>query len=206
MNTLAVNQDVKATRSEQPARPRKAAVSELLSWDEVNQKLAGLGELERQMRALRDHFEEKVAVLKQQLLEGSQPMAGEKKKFVQQIERFYWAHRGEVLSQGRKSVELAFGRLGSRSTRSVVVENAAAAQQWLAGNGLTKYLRTRTELDRESLRSALLAADAAGEPSPLLLRCPGVRLRESEEFWYEVDGGACDAIEGHSERESAGLL
>ena len=182
-----------------PAEPR--------SWEEINERLACLGEMERQARALRDQFEQKVAVLKQQLLEASQPVMREKERMEGQIECFYWAHRMEVLTAGRKSVELAFGRLGSRSSRSVVVEDAAAAHEWLAGNGFGRYLRVRTEIDREALRSALLhpgqpGGQVGGKPgqagqtggkgsvtgeSQELLRCPGIRLREQEEFWYEVD-------------------
>ena len=175
-----------------PAEPR--------SWRGVNQRLAYLGEMERQVRGLRDQFEQKVAVLKQQWLEASQPVAREKERVEGQIECFYWAHRDEVLTLGRKSMDLAFGRLGSRSSRGVVVDDAAAAQQWLAGNGFGRYLRVRTEIDREGLRSALVGGNGSGKGEfPELLRCPGIRLREREEFWYEVDRaglGAPVAAEG----------
>ncbi len=159
-----------------PAEPR--------NWEEINERLAYLGETERQIRALEDGHRQKVAVLKQQWLEAGQPVERERERLLHEIERFYWAHRGELQAQGRKSVELAFGRLGSRRSRSVAVEDAAAAQQWLAANGLERYLRTRTELDREAIRSALLSGN--GE-SAELLRCPAIRLRELEEFWCEVD-------------------
>jgi len=166
----------------------KRSSAEPRSWKEVNQRLAYLGEMERQVRGLRDQFEQKVAVLKQQWLEASQPVVREKERVEGQIECFYWAHRDEVLAGGRKSVDLAFGRLGSRSSRGVVVEDAAAAQQWLGGNGFGRYLRVRTEIDREGLRSALVGGNGSGNGESVeLLRCPGIRLRESEEFWYEVD-------------------
>src|SRR6266404_2155118 len=83
-----------------PAEPR--------SWEEINQRLAYLGELDRQIRGLRDQFEQKVAVLKQQWLEASQPVVREKERLRDQIECFYWAHRDEVLAAGRKSVDMAF--------------------------------------------------------------------------------------------------
>ena len=164
---------------ESPAEPR--------SWEEVNQRLAYLGEVERQIRALRDQFEQKVAVLKQQWLEASQPVEQERERLQQQIERFYWGHRGELLAEGRKSVELAFGRLGSRLSRCVVVEDAEAAQQWLEAHGLGRFLRTRTEVDREAIRSALLASNGSGESlSRALLACPAIQFQETEQFWYEV--------------------
>jgi len=150
-----------------------------------------LGEVERQIRTLRDQFEEKVAVLKQQWLEASQPMESEWDRLRSQLERFYWAHLEEVLAQGRKSVDLAFGRLGSRLSRSVVVEDMAVAQQWLEANGLERFLRTSTDVDREAIRSTLLAPNAFGTSlSHALLSCPVIRLQESEQFWYEVSRNA----------------
>ena len=175
--------------AEQSSRTRtmKNTSEEPRNWEEINQRLAWLGESERQIRTLRDQFEQKVAVLKQQWLEASQPATLERDRLEEEIERFYWAHRDEVLAGGRKSVELAFGRLGSRRSRSVVVDDTAAAQQWLAVHGLPRYLRVRTDLDREALRSVLLGGSGAGnEASAELMRCPGVHIRESEEFWYEV--------------------
>ena len=118
----------------------------------------------RAVELLRAVGERLVAVLKQQLLEASQPVSFERKKIQDEIERFYWAHREEVLAAGRKSVDLAFGRLGSRSSRGVLVKDATAAQQWLAANGLKQYLRVRTELDRESLRSAMLGGNPGQRP------------------------------------------
>jgi phage host-nuclease inhibitor protein Gam len=178
------------TKTERSGRGEsgKRGLGEPRSWEEVNQRLSWLGELERQLRWLRDQFEQKVAVLKQQWLEASQGVAGEKQRLERQVECFYWAHRDEVLASGRKSVELAFGQLGSRHSRSLVVEDAAAAQKWLAAHGLERYLRVRTEIDREAIRSALLAGPSSHDPSAAeLLGCPGLRLREGDEFWYRVE-------------------
>ena len=169
------------------ARPRTNPEAEPRSWEEINQRLAYLGEMDRQIRALRDQFEQKVAVLKQQWLEAMQPLEREQERLQEQIERFYWAHRPEILAKGRKSVELAFGRLGSRLSRSVVVEDVAAAQQWLEAHGLGRFLRTRTDVDREAIRSALLASNGSGQSlSRSLLSCPAIQFQETEQFWYEV--------------------
>jgi len=171
-------------------RSGKQSPAEPRSWEDVNQRLAYLGELERQIQALRDRFEQKVAVLQQQLLEASQPLAVERERLQDQIERFYWAHRREVLAEGRKSVELPFGRLGSRLSRSLVVEDAAAAQQWLEAQGLGCFLRTRTEIDREAVRATFLSTNGSGNgQSSAVLACPMIHLQETEQFWYEVKSG-----------------
>ena len=192
---------MKTMESISRARSGKRSEAEPRSWADVNQRLAHLGEAERQVRALRDQFEQQVAVLKQQWLESSQSLIGERTKLQGEIERYYWAHRDEVLVAGRKSMELAFGRLGSRSSHSVVVEDAAAAQQWLACNGFERYLRFRTDLDREALRSVLLGGNGLRDGEYLeLLGCPGIRLRESEEFWYEVDRAVCGSATPSAEK------
>ena len=138
-----------ATERAGHARGGRTSATGPCNWEEVNQLLACLGEIDRQVRALQDQLQQKVAVLKQQWLEASLPLEGERKRLRDQMERFYWAHRDEVLAAGRKSAELAFGSLGSRCSRGVVIEDAGAALNWLAANGLRQYLRTRTEIDRE---------------------------------------------------------
>ena len=166
------------------SRSRAHSSPDLQNWDDVNERLGLLGEVDRQLHILRDEFEQKVAVLKQQWLESSRPIEKERDRVQGQIERFYWTRREELRAQGRKSVELAFGRLGTRLSRSVVVEDAALAQQWLEAHGLERFLRTRTEVDREAIRSTLLSASGFGTSvSHALMACPAIRFEESEQFW-----------------------
>ena len=133
---------------------------------------------------LQSRLHRKVAELKQEALEASQELGQEQERLRQQMKRFYWAHRNELLAAGCKSLELAFGRLGSRRSRSVVVEDAEAAQQWLAAHGLRRFLRIRTEMNREAIRSVLLAPDSPREEeTKALLACPFIRLRDSGQFW-----------------------
>ena len=163
-------------------------------WDDVNQSLARLGEIERQMEARRARLNHRVAELKQRTLEAGRELEREQERLLRQIERFYWAHRMEVLAGGRKSVELPFGRLGARCSRSVVLEDAAAALEWLLSSGFHRYLRKRTEIDREAIRAVLLARNGTGGEAAELLRCPSIALRESEEFWYEADPSGRGAL------------
>ncbi len=163
-------------------------------WDDVNLRLARLGEIERKMEALTVRMNHRVAELKQRTLDAGKDLEREQESLRNQIERFYWAHRKEVLAGGSKSVELPFGRLGARCSRSVVVEDAASALEWLLSSGFHRYLRTRTEIDREAIRSALLARNGSGGESAELLRCPSIGLRENEEFWYEVEPAARAAL------------
>lgn len=169
------------------ARPGKISPAEPRNWEDVNQRLACLGELERQMQTLGAQFQQKVAVLKQQWLEVGEPLERERERLQGQIERFYWAHRQAVLASGRKSVELVFGCLGSRRSCRMVVRDPAAAQQWLAAHGLEHFLRTRTEIDREAIRSTLLAGNGLGSAeATALASCPAMQLQERDEFWFEV--------------------
>ncbi len=182
-------------------RSRALAPPDPKNWDDVNQRLGYLGEVDRQLRVLRDEFEQKVAVLKQQWLEASRPIEKQRDRVQGQVERFYWARREELVAQGRKSVELAFGRLGSRLSRSVVVEDPALAQQWLEAHGLERFLRTRTEVDREAIRSTLLSSSGFGTSvSHALMACPAVRFEESEQFWCTLRQSPAESVppESHS--------
>ncbi len=164
-------------------------------WDDVNQRLGYLGEVDRQLRVLRDDFEQRIAVLKQQWLESSRSLTQERNRLQDQIERFYWAHREELLAQGRKSVELSFGRLGARLSRSVVIEDATLARLWLEAHGLERFLRTRTEVDREAIRSTLLTSGGFGTSvSHALMACPAIRLEESEQFWCTLRQSPAESV------------
>ncbi|MBI4442541.1 MAG: host-nuclease inhibitor Gam family protein [Acidobacteria bacterium] len=188
-----------ATIAEQ-SRPHTAG--DPRCWEDVNQRLARLGEIECEVGMLRSRLNRKIAELTQQAVEASRAMEAEQGQLREQIERFYWTHRDEVLAGGRKSVELPFGRLGTRHSRSVVVADAATAQRWLAANGLERYLRTRTELDREAIRAALLDENGSGQAeAATLLGCPQLGLRESEQFWYEVN--PAERILGHLPAEKS---
>src|SRR5690242_7080727 len=104
MHTAVANgSSIAANSSRRVVRSRKGSAPQPRSWEDVDQRLGYLGEAERQLESLRTEFEEKVAVLKQQWVEASQPIAREKRKIAEQIECFYWAHRDEVLQQGKKS-------------------------------------------------------------------------------------------------------
>jgi phage host-nuclease inhibitor protein Gam len=183
------------TRSaKRSSKSAKRSPEELRTWEQVDQRLASLGEAARQIRSLQDQFGQKMAVLKQQWLEACHPLLRDKEKIECQIERFYWAHRDEVLARGRKSVDLVFGRLGSRHRCCVVVRDAAAAMEWLRDNGLERYLHTRTVLDREALRSALAGTSggAAATDGKDLVRCPNIHLHVADEFWYAVEDSRLD--------------
>ncbi|MBI4459668.1 MAG: host-nuclease inhibitor Gam family protein [Acidobacteria bacterium] len=173
--------EIKRSRSGRnfPREPR--------NWEEVNQRLAYLAEAERQIRARNDDFQRRVTVMKQQCLENNRPLERDREMLQAQIERYYWAHRDELLASGRKTLELTFGRLGSRLSRSVVVDDEEAVLQWLSAHGLRRFLRTHTQMDREAIRSVLLTpSDEQPEDIRALSICPLIRLRESEQFWYEA--------------------
>jgi phage host-nuclease inhibitor protein Gam len=194
---LHETKSVPAQASRRAARRRSGALAspDPGTWDEVNQRLGYLGEIDRQLRALRDDFEQKVAVLKQEWVESSRPIEKERDRVQSQIERFYWSRRDELLEQGRKSVDLAFGKLGSRISRSVVVEDVSLAQQWLEAHSLQRFLRTRTEVDREAIRSALLASSGLGDSvSHALMACPAIRFEESEQFWCTLQDVPADTV------------
>jgi len=200
MIATAIFPETKSVPAKSPRRAARRRSGPLASavpgtWDEVNQRLGYLGEIDRQLRALRDDFEQKVAVLKQQWVESSRPIEKERELVHSQIERFYWSRRDELLAQGRKSVDLAFGKLGSRLSRCVVVEDASLAQQWLEAHGLQRFLRTRTEVDREAIRSALLASSGLGDAvSHALTACPAIRFEESEQFWCTLQDSPAEAV------------
>lgn len=101
-----------------------------------------------------------------------------------ELERFYKSHRKEVEADGKKSIELNFGRAGCRAKAArlelmkgfkwpdVIAAIKANFAIWKA------YIRTKESVDKEALKKAKL--------DPETLAQLHVALRSGEEFFFET--------------------
>lgn len=158
---------------------RKAITApRLSSWEEVDQGLRRIGEIDRAVSKAEAAMNRRIDQLKAEYAEQVKPLQDEKAGLEKDVKDFAESRRGEFSAV--RSKELHFGRVGFRHSVKLVihnVENTVAAIYRIFGQARAEdYLNIKTAPDREALK-ALPDSDLA----PL-----GVTRKQADEFGYEV--------------------
>ncbi len=183
-------------RREKGARQEHSGIE---CWAEADAALAELGRLERTLEGIERRRTAEMAQAEQRAAEESQRLEAERERLAGALEGFC-RRRGAELRRlnghGRRSRRLLFGRVGYRASQAVVVRSETSALRALAGWGAgQQFLRTRTELDRETLRRFLAGRQAKAVPGRSLegrLRRAGIELERRDIWFYEVDDEAVE--------------
>jgi len=163
-------------------------------WGQADAALAELGRLRARLERLEKRRGAAVARAEAATAAAEKPLAAQQRRLETALERFCRRHQPElarVNGHSRRSRRLLFGRVGYRRSQSVVVRSEAAAlralAQWRAGQ---RFLRLRTELDRDALGLFLRnGAEATGESALVARRLgrAGIRLDTRDLWFYELD-------------------
>lgn len=166
-------------------------------WGQADAALAELGHLERRLAEVEERHRRALEKAGEAAARAAQPVEARRARLTAALERFCRRHGPElarVNGHSRRSRGLLFGRVGFRRSQAVVVRSEAAALRalahWRAGQ---RFLRVRTELDREALREFLLrSADGTGRGvwARRRLRRVGIELDQRQHWFYELDGRA----------------
>lgn len=182
-----------------PARPkRRGARTRVENWGQADAALAELGHLESRLEQLRQRRAAALARAEAAAAAAAHGLEARRAILENALEKFCGSRAAEELARvnghSRRSRRLLFGRVGYRSSQAVEVRSEAAALRalahWRAGQ---KFLRQRTELDREALREFLLRAKPAGARfAQRRLRRAGIGLERRERWFYELDRAAIE--------------
>ncbi len=163
-------------------------------WGQADAALAELGRVRARLGRLEERRGAAVARAEAATAEAEKPLAAERRRLEAALERFCRRHRLElarVNGHSRRSRRLLFGRVGYRRSQSVVVRSEAAALRalahWRAGQ---RFLRLRTELDRDALGRFLRnGAEATSEAAFVARRLgrAGIALDTRDLWFYELD-------------------
>jgi len=174
-----------------PHRGRQAKVRQVGCWSEADAALAELGQVEQRLEAVENERRAAVAAAESGALVAGRRPSQERARLLRLLEKFCCRHQSELARRNghsRRSRRLLFGRMGWRGSLAVVVEKEAKALRllahWRTGQ---RFLRVRTELDREGLRDFLLSAAKRTEPTRRRLRRAGIRLEQRQNWFYETD-------------------
>ena len=129
----------------------KKKESSLLSWDEVDNRLRRLGELQIQKSKLEGNLQTKINELKADYTTQSTIIANEAKQIETDITRFCDAHKDEFLNKRNK--KLNFGVVAYRLSEKVIFSSVDAVIKSIKALNLEFVLRIKEEIDKEKIKS-----------------------------------------------------
>lgn len=132
--------------------PRKAlAGTQLNSWDEVDDCLQKIAELNRIIALDESAANEHIDQIKADLKQLVQPMLNRKTGLELAIKDYCDANRIDFAKV--KTRELAFGSVGYRLTTKIMIKRVAETLQSLRDLALTGCIRTKEEPDKEAMKN-----------------------------------------------------
>lgn len=137
--------------------------------------LARLGALQRDLSVASAALDENVASLKEAAEAGAAPLKAEAEALTRGIQTWAEANRERLTLAGRvKTVKLTTGEIAWRTRPpSVKLRDQGAILEFLVKVGLTRFIRVKSEVNREAMLAEPAAAGAV----------PGVTISsEGEDF------------------------
>ena len=123
------------------------------SWEEVDQALKRLAELEILEQELQGQMTLEINQIKEHFKLQAQPHKRERRHIEGLIKDFCEAHKQEFLKKRSKTLE--FGKVAWRVSKRIVIprakEKLAATIRAIKALGFTQCLRVKEELDRDAL-------------------------------------------------------
>ena len=162
------------------ARTRVSPEPVLRDWEQVDDGLRQIGEIDREIGRLEAGLNEAIDALKADYDAKADPLIARKKRLEKDIEEFACANRDEFAK--RKSRTLTFGEVSFR-----IVNKVKPLSKWtwksvverLRVMRMDRYLRVKYEADKEAMQAALLCGEDLGQL--------GVRLCTQDVFGYKVN-------------------
>lgn len=153
---------------------RAPTVTQLRSWEEVNEHLRAIGEIELEVEAINAELTRRVNELKAQADEQAQPLLARKKRLEGEVEEFVRARVGELSGKSR---QLTFGKVGFRTVSSLVLRNVNRMIEALKARGMLECISLKETVNKTALERY----------SDETLQAVGARRVSKEQFYIEVD-------------------
>lgn len=162
------------------ARKRIEPIPALKSWDDVDLKLAEIGELQRATESIEADMQRTIDEAKLKADMSAAPHYKRITELETQIKQYVDDHSDEL--GGKKSKSLTFGMVGYRKSTKVVLPRAAAKLK-----EIITQLRARGMGDCVVTPAPRVDKDALRKYPPNDVLAVGAGLTTNDVFWYEVD-------------------
>ncbi len=146
---------------------------------EADSALARIATFGRYLEIIEAQLNEDIAALKLKAEETAEPFRQKIVDLEVSLGRYAELHKDELFTDKTRSKQCAFGSFGYRFSSELDTVGGVswkAVLEKLESQGLTEYIRSKPEVDREALRKA---------PADILKRVK-CTIREKDVFWYEV--------------------
>jgi phage host-nuclease inhibitor protein Gam len=143
------------------------------TWDDVDQALARIGAIDRDLGLIESSANERIDAIKAQAKEDAAQLTVEKASLEAHMKAYAEAHRADL---NGKSRQLTFGKVGFRQSTRIVIKRVVETIRLLADFGLDHCLRIKTEPDK----------DAMSGLSDEELQSVGAVRKVDDVFGYEV--------------------
>lgn len=150
-------------------------IEKISTWDEADLALSQLGALHRSVTARETERDAQIAAAKETCRKAVEPIGHQIEDLEVELNRFVLAHQDELDGRSRT---LTHGRAGFLLVKSIHIRNVKNAIAWLLEAKKLAFLHVKHELNKDALRSA---------PADVLRAIKG-KVKERDQFWYEVDG------------------
>lgn len=162
------------------ARQKVRGAIQLTSWAEVNDALRQLGENRRDLKAIENVMNERIATAKADADAKSASLMEENKQLELAIKEYSLQHRGDM--GNAKSKVLTFGKVGFRITSKIQLPSAASKveaiiKQLLESGKKECVVYPAPKIDKEALKK--YSAQEIAEV--------GAKLVVEDVFGYEID-------------------
>ena len=155
---------------------RKKVSTKLKSWDDVDQTLRVIGEIDLLVQEQEARLNEAIMKAKQAAAQEAAFHLEQKKNLEASIRLFAEEHREDL--GDRKSNPLFFGTVSFRkSTKIITIANLKRVLELLKVHGLKTYIRTKETVDKEAM----------GALDDVTLKQVGCRRKIEDVFGYAVD-------------------
>jgi phage host-nuclease inhibitor protein Gam len=129
--------------------PKKTTATTLTSWDDVNDALRRLGEIEIARQEFEGRMTLEINETRARYAENFERMAREQAGIEANIAGFVEENKAEFLKT--RSRTLDFGTVAFRVVKKIVLRNTKAVVAAIRALGWVQYLRVKEEPDKEAL-------------------------------------------------------
>lgn len=144
------------------------------SWEEVNQGLKLIGELDRKIQAAESNMNERIDRIKADTENLVNPLIAQKTELETNIQAFTEYHVDDF--KEAKSKEFTYGTVGFRKATSVITRNVKAILEALKQNKMTDCILVTEKLNKEELEKY---DDAA-------LQKVGAKRKTEDKYFYKL--------------------
>lgn len=149
-------------------------MQKIADWNDADEVLGRLAQLHRDVAVLERWRDEASAKAKDEYATRAKPLGEEIEQLEGRLRHFVVEHQEDLEGRSKK---LERGRCGLLLVKALHVRNIKRAVAWLLDAKKLQFLHVKHELNKEALRDA---------PAEVLKAC-NAKVRDRDQFWYEVD-------------------